>query len=722
MGRPLIAVIAGVASNYSERDLLKGIIEENNKNGYSTVVLSGIYNMVSEDAYLECERRIYELVYSNDIKGVILFCESFVDDEARSEVADLLQKLTVPLVGIGSKLKEFADLSFPRFDSDESGEMEMLTDHLIDVHGLTDIVLLTGPREFETAHLRAQGYRRSLLNHGIDYQPEKVIFGNFWMTSGEALAESMIRGERPLPQAVICANDNMAYGLLGRLAEAGIKVPDQVTVISYEYSYHRIYYSPSLTCFKRDRRSLGAAAADQLHCRISGELVPEYIPKKGRMVFGASCKCPMNIEDSLSEQRYAADRLRDYDLNLFSTMDHRMTLCRDMKEIIDMIGEYQWMIRDKRSMYLRLYEEWYEPNAASEKNMQTRCVVPWQDNSVFENDRFDLQCLFEREKGAVVCYYTPVFSGTDLFGDMVVIYDTPDCYDDMFRHWLKSVSIGLEFMRLKNDFHYLLSCQGISEYGDSLTGFYNLKGLKREFATLSWEQDPPLFCVMLRLFMFSRSLSEEVVSRKTEVILTAARAVRRFCGDGAIAGHTADDTFVCFVRSRATAEQLSDLLSVMLLCENGYIERVGRDSFACVCVPCGMASCSSFLAKCDELIDKQQAEMKKRRLYSRYSELSEFRDRIYASPEMTFAQDRELLPESDFELYRVRYKRCFGITFHQDCIAARITRAKYYLATTQLELAEISEKCGYLDHKYFQRQFAAAAGMPALQYRMLLKR
>ena len=277
-------------------------------------------------------------------------------------------------------------------------------------------------------------------------------------------------------------------------------------------------------------------------------------------------------------------------------------------------------------------------------------------------------------------------------------------------------------MRLKNDFHYLLSFEGISEYSDSLTGFFNSRGLKREYATREWQEDPPLYCVMLKLFLFSRSLREEVVSRKIEVLLTASRAVRRFCGDTAIAGHISDDTFVCFVRSRASAEQLSDLLSVMLLCENNYIDRVGRDSFDCVGIPCGNSSYSSLLSQCEEMIDTEFRQLKKNRLSSRYPELAKFRDRIYASPEITFTKDRELLPEEDLEKYRVRYKKCFGVTFHQDCIAARITRAKYYLATTDLELAEISEKCGYFDHKYFQRQFAATAGLPALQYRMLLRR
>ena len=722
MGKPLIAVITGSASNFAEQELLRGIIAENQKNGYSTVVFSGTYNIVHKDAYLECERRIYELVYSRDVCGVILLCESFMEERVRAAIASILQKLNVPLIGIGSALKEFSQLSFPCLNSNDVLEIEKLTDHLIDVHGFTDILMLTGKREVDVSHKRVQGFMRSLLKHDIACKHDNIIFGDFWLTSGEALADSLIRGERPFPQAILCANDRMAYGLLRRFSEAGIKVPEQITVIAYEYSPYRLYYYPALTCIRQNSEALGTAAARQLHSRICGKPEIEFVPPDGIMVFGASCPCQKNEESSMTEQRYAAERINDYELNLFCTMDQRMTLCRDIKEFIRMIGEYQWIIKNKRSMYLRLYAEWYDPSTVSEKLMLSRCLMPWQDTSVFENDRFDLQTLFEREEGAVVCYYAPVFLGKNMFGDIALLYDTPDSYNDVFRYWLKSVSVGLEYMRLKNDFRYLLSCQSISEHRDPLTRLYNASGLKRAFSAISKQEEPALFCVMLKLYMFSVTFIEEDISQKTEVLLAAARAVRRFCGESVMAGHIAEDTFVCFVRSNASEEQLADLLSAILLCENHFIEYAGMDSFACASVVCADASYPQILEQCENKINTAFLKLQGYRRDPVYSELTEYRDQIYASPEMTFGQDNELLPESRLDLYRVRYKKCFGITFHQDRIAARITKAKYYLATTKMDLAEISEKCGYVDHKYFQRQFAATTGVPALQYRKLLER
>ena len=46
---------------------------------------------------------------------------------------------------------------------------------------------------------------------------DRIIYGDYWMTSGEKLADEYITGARPLPQAIACANDYMAYGLCDRL-------------------------------------------------------------------------------------------------------------------------------------------------------------------------------------------------------------------------------------------------------------------------------------------------------------------------------------------------------------------------------------------------------------------------------------------------------------------------------------------------------------------------
>ena len=721
MRKPLIAVITAIANSFAEHELLCSIIAENEKQGYATVVFSNIYNVVPEDVNLRCEQRIYELLRSREISGVILFTESFVTPESRSMVSSFLREKDIPVVGIGAQVAEFAALSIPCFNTDDTREVEALTDHLIDVHGMTDILMLSGTKDVAVSQQRNAGYLRSLQKHGITPDPDRLVYGDFWWPSGRALADSLISGERSMPQAILCANDRMAYGLLSRFSEAGIRVPQQVSVVSYEYSDHRLYYSPPLTCRRRDRETLGKAAAHHLHCLLTGAAPPPFTPPDGIMIFGASCPCRMNEMQTLQEQRDAAVRRDYYDLNLISTMEYRMTMCRDLEEFMQIIGDYQWMIRDKSSLYLRLYANWYDPDGCSDGLVQSRCIQPWKDTGVFETDRYDLNVLFEREPETVVCYYTPVFSGNRLFGDLAVLYDTPNGFDDVFRHWLKSLSIGLDFLRLKNDIRYLLSCQNVSEYRDTLTGLYNDKGLKRAYVAQAGQADGVNCCVMLRICLFSQTNSEDMIARKTDAVLGAARAVSRFCGSTGLAGHIRNDTFVCFVRSQASSAQLADLLAAIVTQESSYLDFAGMDSLACAAMPCEGVVYEALLAACTEQVNAIRKVYEERRKKRYFRELIELRSLIYAAPEITFEPDKELLPEGKTELYRESYKKCFGISFHQDCIAARCARAKCLLAATQMELSEISEKCGYVDHKYFQRQFAAVTGIPAMQYRSLCK-
>ena len=100
---------------------------------------------------------------------------------------------------------------------------------------------------------------------------------------------------------------------------------------------------------------------------------------------------------------------------------------------------------------------------------------------------------------------------------MAMLYETPESYDDVYRHWLKSVSIGLEFLRLKNDIRYLLSCQNVSEYRDTLTGMNNEKGLKRAYQALNISDEDNLYFVMLRINLFPQQLNEEEIRKKNRL-------------------------------------------------------------------------------------------------------------------------------------------------------------------------------------------------------------
>ncbi|MBO7395549.1 MAG: substrate-binding domain-containing protein [Ruminococcus sp.] len=717
--RPVIAVVTALANGFAEKEILGGIISENRKNGYPTVVFSNIYNIVQQNDELLCEQKIYDFVRSPDISGIILLCESFVEDHIRKRITSLLSRINAPIIGIGTRLDEFEPLDYTLLSTDDVADMEELTSHLIEAHGFRDIDILTGMQEIESSRLRVVGYLSALRAYGIAPDESRIHYGDFWFTSGEQLADRYISGELKLPQAVVCANDFMAYGMLRRFSDAGIRVPEQVTVVSYEYSDIRIYYSPALTSMRKNRRALGAAAAARLQAVLEGRTPPEFVPPRGELVFGGSCPCKGDEARSLSELRDAERRKNFIDLSLFSTMEHRLTLCRDMKEFISIISDHQWMIQDKRNIFLCLFSDWNEADPENSSIMHSVSMI--DGTEAFEADCLDLRVFFERDRDSSVCYLNPLFSGKKLFGYMALLYGSASSYDDVYRHWLKSVSIGLEFLRLKNDIRYLISCQNVSEYRDTLTGMNNKKGLRRAFQAVRIHNNRRLYFVALRIDLFPRQLNDEEIRRKTEAVIGVSKAIAKFCGNHDISGRVAEDTFVCLVQSLVEPDVVADLLGAVLLQERAYIDYAGTSSFACCAIPCESESFDSLLAQSTERINEEQRRIAAFRKNRYYADMLAVRDRIYSETEITFDSDSENSFTDRIDFFRRNYKSCFGTAFHQDCINARIAKAKYYLATTSLAITDISEKCGYVDYKYFQRQFTANTGLPALRYRNLIK-
>ena len=159
---PIIAVVTALANGFAEKELLSGIISENKKNGFATVVFSNIYNTVQQNDNLMCEQEIYDLIRSPDISGIILLCESFVEEVSRRRIASVLAGRDIPIVGIGTCLAEFEELRYTPVSSDDAGDVAELTSHLIEKHGFTDIDFLTGLRNIEASHVRTEGYIRAL--------------------------------------------------------------------------------------------------------------------------------------------------------------------------------------------------------------------------------------------------------------------------------------------------------------------------------------------------------------------------------------------------------------------------------------------------------------------------------------------------------------------------------------------------------------------------------
>ena len=137
------------------------------------------------------------------------------------------------------------------------------TQALLDL-GHRDIAYLTGTARAWATTARLRGFREALRAAGLDPRDHVVITGNYQADSGYDLARDLLR-RTPRPTAVMCGNDRMAIGALLALLEAGIRVPEDVSVMGYDDQFQlAAEIHPALSTVRLPFHAMGRLAVEQL--------------------------------------------------------------------------------------------------------------------------------------------------------------------------------------------------------------------------------------------------------------------------------------------------------------------------------------------------------------------------------------------------------------------------------------------------------------------------
>jgi LacI family transcriptional regulator len=107
----------------------------------------------------------------------------------------------------------------------------LATRHLLDL-GHTRIGLVSGPSYASSARNREHGYRRALADADIAFDPTLVAGDSFSMEAGETAGRALL--DRPgSPTAIFAVNDNTAIGVMSAAHAAGIRIPDDLSLVGY---------------------------------------------------------------------------------------------------------------------------------------------------------------------------------------------------------------------------------------------------------------------------------------------------------------------------------------------------------------------------------------------------------------------------------------------------------------------------------------------------------
>jgi len=241
--------------------VIRGVESVILKHGYSLFLCNTDY-----DPDLGCTS--VKRFIDRHVDGVIIMTNRLDDS-----VIDLLKLHEIPVV-VFDRNVEGLDVSALLVDF-QSGISEAVT-HLVNL-GHTDIAIITGPLDLETAQARLRAFKIALSKYGLELRKDRIFEGDFKMKSGEDAMKKILQLD-PRPTAVFASNDMMAIGALREAINQGVRVPKDISIVGLDDIIIASYVNPPLTTVVFPQHEVGGKAAELLlRLMEKGEKMVSYI-------------------------------------------------------------------------------------------------------------------------------------------------------------------------------------------------------------------------------------------------------------------------------------------------------------------------------------------------------------------------------------------------------------------------------------------------------------
>ena len=290
--------------NFRPNAMAKGLSDTRSR--VLGVLMADIRNPFYSAVYVACENAALARGYR-----VILSC-TLGETEREIEQLDIMKQQRVEsIIQIGGrvdavitdssyikKAKEISaqlpiitsgkidEVSCYRVVIDANEAIRLLTEHLIAL-GHERIALVGGRLDVISTYEKYMTYCRILKEHGIPINKRYIYEGRYDYDAGYSGVQELF-AMKEKPTAIIAINDFCAAGVIRKLIEDGYRVPEDVSVVSYDNTYITNLIFPKLTSIDYDYGTFGKMLADTAIDVANGMSVPSFQTVTPRLVIRES--------------------------------------------------------------------------------------------------------------------------------------------------------------------------------------------------------------------------------------------------------------------------------------------------------------------------------------------------------------------------------------------------------------------------------------------------
>jgi DNA-binding LacI/PurR family transcriptional regulator len=234
--------------------------------------------------------KIRHILNENNTDGMIAYVNSLDEEELTR-----LNRIGFPVVLLHQTPPK--NLSIPYITFHNKRAAQELVDHLIEVHGYHRIAWLRGPEGHEDSAFREMGYRKSLSDHNIPFDPELVGYGGFNYRDAKQTVSCWLDQKMKI-DAIFAGADEAAFGAISAIRDAGQRVPEDIAVVGFDDIDLGRHLFPPLTTIHADFEGAGRQAVLQLVNLITTGKASNRVIVPTKLVIRRSCNCPQELGGS----------------------------------------------------------------------------------------------------------------------------------------------------------------------------------------------------------------------------------------------------------------------------------------------------------------------------------------------------------------------------------------------------------------------------------------
>ena len=268
----------GVITNDSDglftTAMVRGLAEVASSLGFGVFVCNSYDNLAKERQHLE-------LLLDKQVDGIVL-----VGYKVAARGAPAVDTAAVPVV----YLYEYTSaVNAPCIVPDDEDGARQATLHVLGL-GRRRVAFINGPPSYEATRLRLRGYTKALGDRGVRFDAGLVRTSPDWnQDSGFQLTRELMRVNEA-PDAIVCANDELAAGAILGLLELGKRVPEDVSIVGFDDRPFAAHLPTPLTTMAMPLSEMGTRAAEELFRALAGEhLRNEVIRIPCKLIVRRSC-------------------------------------------------------------------------------------------------------------------------------------------------------------------------------------------------------------------------------------------------------------------------------------------------------------------------------------------------------------------------------------------------------------------------------------------------